>query len=147
MTALKITSVGNSAGVYCPKDFWLNYVSIRPTSCILLKHRAESSYSLWPYIWCADGGGRTYHAWRSWHLAKTGKMIESIWIDLRVTKAFRDRQIHEHGGIQGLCEEGFFLAAWSRPENSYHYCDPKPDISELAVAYGFGPWRKYPFND
>ena len=33
-------------------------------------------------------------------------MTESIWINLRVIKAFHDRQINEHGGPPGLRDEG-----------------------------------------
>jgi len=39
------------------------------------------------------------------------------------------------------------LSALSRPENAYHYSDPKPDVAELAAAYGFGLAKNHPFND
>ena len=38
---------------------------------------------------------------------------------LRVIKAFHDRQINEHGGLPGLRDEGLLLSALSRPENAY----------------------------
>ena len=56
-------------------------------------------------------------------------MTEPIWINLRVIKAFHDRQINEHGGLPGLRDEGLLLSALSRPENAYHYSDPKPDVA------------------
>ena len=74
-------------------------------------------------------------------------MTEPIWINLRVIKAFHDRQINEHGGLPGLSDEGLLLYALSRPENAYHYSDPKPDVAELAAAYGFGLAKNNPFND
>ena len=74
-------------------------------------------------------------------------MKEPIWINLRVVKAFHDRQINEHGGLAGLRDEGLLLSALSRPENAYHYSDPKPDIAELAAAYGFGLAKNHAFND
>ena len=74
-------------------------------------------------------------------------MREPIWIILRVIKAFHDRQINEHGGLPGLRDEGLLLSALSRPENAYHYSDPKPDLAELAAAYGFGIAKNHPFND
>ena len=74
-------------------------------------------------------------------------MTEPIWINLRVIKAFHDRQINEHGGLTGLRDEGLLLSALSRPKNAYHYSDPKPDIAELAAAYGFGFAKNHPFND
>ena len=74
-------------------------------------------------------------------------MKEPIWINLRVVKAFHDRQINEHGGLAGLRDEGLLLSALLRPENAYHYSDPKPDVAELAAVYGFGLAKNHPFND
>ena len=74
-------------------------------------------------------------------------MTEPIWINLRVIKAFHDRQINEHGGLPGLRDEGLLSSALSRPENSFHYSKPKPDVAELAAAYGFGLAKNHPFND
>ena len=37
--------------------------------------------------------------------------------------------------------------AVSRPPNAYYYSDPKPDVVELAAAYGFGFAKNHPFND
>ena len=31
--------------------------------------------------------------------------------------------------------------------NAYHYSDPKPDVAEIAAAYGFGLAKNHPFND
>ena len=39
------------------------------------------------------------------------------------------------------------MSALSRPENAYHYYDPKPGTAELAAAYGFGLAKNHPFND
>lgn len=74
-------------------------------------------------------------------------MSEPTWINLRVIKAFHDRQINEHGGLPGLRDEGLLLSALSRPENSYKNSDPKPDVAELAAAYGFGLAKNHLFND
>ena len=43
-------------------------------------------------------------------------MTEPIWINLRVIKAFHDRQINEHGGLPGLRDEGLLLSALSGPK-------------------------------
>ena len=74
-------------------------------------------------------------------------MTEPVWINLRVIKAFHDRQLNERGRLPGLRDEGLLLSALSRPENAYHYSDPKPDVAELAAAYGFGLAKNDPFND
>ena len=73
-------------------------------------------------------------------------MTEPIWINLRVIKAFHDRQINEHGGLPGLRDEGLLSSALSRPENAFHYSDPKPDVAELA-AHTAGLAKNHPFND
>ena len=39
------------------------------------------------------------------------------------------------------------MSALSRPENAYHYSNRKPDVAELAAAYGFGLAKNYLFND
>jgi death-on-curing protein len=74
-------------------------------------------------------------------------MTDPIWLNLRVIKAFHDRQINEHGGLPGLRDEGLLVSALSRPQNTYHYSSPKPDIAELAAAYAFGLAKNHPFND
>lgn len=74
-------------------------------------------------------------------------MTDQIWLNLRVIKAFHDRQINEHGGLPGLRNEGMLVPALSRPQNIYHYSNPKQDIAELAAAYAFGVAKSHPFND
>lgn len=74
-------------------------------------------------------------------------MTDLIWLNLRVIKAFHDRQINEHGGLPGLRDEGLLVSALPRPQNTYHYSNPKPDIAELAAAYALGLAKNYPFND
>ena len=74
-------------------------------------------------------------------------MTEPIWINLRVVQAFHDGQINEHGGLPGLRDEGLLLSALSGPESAYHYSEPKPDVAELAAAYGFELAKNHPFDD
>ena len=74
-------------------------------------------------------------------------MTEPNWSNLCVKEAFHDRQINEHGGLPGLRDEGLLLSALSRPENTYHYSDPKPGVAELAPVYGFSLAKNHPFND
>ena len=74
-------------------------------------------------------------------------MSEPTWINLRVIQAFHERQINEHGGLPGLRDEGLLLSVLSRLENAYHCSDVKPDVAELAAAYGFGLAKNHPFND
>ena len=74
-------------------------------------------------------------------------MMQPVWINLRVIKAFHDRQIIEHGGLPGLRGEGLLISVLSRPQNLYNYPNPKPDISDLVAACAFGLSKNHSFND
>ena len=39
------------------------------------------------------------------------------------------------------------MSALLRPDNAYHYSDPKPDVAKLAAVYGVGLAKNHPFND
>ena len=71
-------------------------------------------------------------------------MSEPVWISQRAIHAIHDRQIAEHGGLPGVRDEGVLQSALSRPENLYFYGDPKPNILDMAAAYGFGISKKKP---
>ena len=64
-----------------------------------------------------------------------------------VIKVFHHRQIDEDCGLPGLRDEELLSSTLTRPENTYHYYNPKPDVDELAAVYGFGLSRNHPFND
>ena len=55
------------------------------------------------------------------------------------------RQLSEHGGGQGIRDEGLLESALQRPLNKFAY--ESPDLSELAAAYAFGIARNHPFID
>lgn len=59
--------------------------------------------------------------------------------------AIHDEQLSEHGGGQGLRDEGSLEAALDRPRNLLHY--GAPDIAALAAAYAFGLAKNHPFVD
>src|SRR6266699_955683 len=52
----------------------------------------------------------------------------------------------EHGGTEGLRDEGLLESALARARNSYSY-DGVEDVARLAAAYGFGVAQNHPFND
>lgn len=62
-------------------------------------------------------------------------------------RAIHSRQIAEHGGIDGIRDEGLLLSALARPQNLLAYSEEIPDISALAAAYSFGVARNHPFLD
>lgn len=68
-----------------------------------------------------------------------------VWLDPDVLRAVHEEQLAEHGGASGTRDEGLFESALARPENQASY--GKPDVSDLAAAYGFGIARNRPFVD
>jgi death-on-curing protein len=54
--------------------------------------------------------------------------------------------VREHGGMQGLRDEGVLESALARGRQRLAY-DPTADLPALAAACGFGIARSHPFND
>lgn len=74
-------------------------------------------------------------------------MTEPKWILRDVALAVHRRQIAEHGGLDGVRDEGLFESALAKPQNLYHYNDPKPTLAEIAAAYAYGIARNHAFLD
>ena len=74
-------------------------------------------------------------------------MTEIVWLLDETIIAIHHRQIAEHGGPEGLRDEGLLSSALARPQNLFAYGDPSPDLAALAAAYAFGIARDYPFLD
>jgi death-on-curing protein len=74
-------------------------------------------------------------------------MTEPKWILRDVALAVHRRQIAEHGGLDGVRDEGLFESALAKPQNLYHYNDPRPTLAEIAAAYAYGIARNHAFLD
>lgn len=76
---------------------------------------------------------------------------EPVWLREDVVRAIHRRQLAEHGGAEGVRDEGLLLSALARPRNLLAYADPAvappPDVAALAAAYAFGISRNHPFVD
>ena len=72
-------------------------------------------------------------------------MPEPIWIPREMVLAMHLRQLAEHGGGQGVRDDGLLDSALQRPQNKLAY--ESPDLAELAAAYAFGIARNHPFID
>jgi len=68
-----------------------------------------------------------------------------IWVAEAVAKAAHAEQLAEHGGGEGVRDEGLLDSAMARPRNAAAYGEP--DAAELAAAYAFGIARNHPFVD
>lgn len=73
-------------------------------------------------------------------------MKEPVWLTRLVVEAVHFDQIHEHGGLHGLRDEGLLESALARPQHKWTY-KRRPDLALLAAAYGYGLVRNHPFRD
>jgi death on curing protein len=71
--------------------------------------------------------------------------VEPIWLDARDADAIHERQLAEHGGGQGVRDQGLLESALARAKNHWAYGDDDP--ATLAAAYAFGIARNHPFVD
>jgi death-on-curing protein len=71
---------------------------------------------------------------------------EPIWINKPETLMAHSRQVAEHGGSDGICDEGLLESALNKPRNVFTYEDDC-DLPRLAASYAFGIERNHPFID
>src|SRR6266850_4084243 len=74
-------------------------------------------------------------------------MAPIVWLLEETVIAIHHRQISEHGGSEGLRDEGALASALARPQNLQAYAEPPPDLAALAAAYAYGIARDHPFVD
>ena len=74
-------------------------------------------------------------------------MPKIVWLLEETLTAIHHRQIAEHGGSEGLRDEGLLLSALVRSQNLLAYGEPAPDLASLAAAYAYGIARNHPFVD
>lgn len=60
--------------------------------------------------------------------------------------AIHVRQIAEHGGAEGLRDEGLLESALARPRNLVAY-SCSPDLARLVASYAHGIAKNHPFID
>jgi len=70
-----------------------------------------------------------------------------VWVREDMVLAIHLRQLAEHGGGEGLRDEGLLQSALARPQNLLAYSAPSPDLASLAAAYAYGIARNHPFVD
>src|SRR5688500_1227611 len=73
-------------------------------------------------------------------------MREPIWLELQAILILHRESLDEHGGLDGIRDQGLLESALARPRNLFHY-ERVTDLCRLAAAYGFGIARNHPFND
>ena len=74
-------------------------------------------------------------------------MPKPTWISQELALAIHNRQLAEHGGIEGVRDEGLLSSALARPRHILAYSEKSPSIAVLAAAYGYGIAKNHPFLD
>lgn len=69
------------------------------------------------------------------------------WVLKSVVFAVHQRQLAEHGGDDGVRDEGLIESALARPQNLLAYGEPEPDIAALAASYAYGLSKNHGFID
>jgi death-on-curing protein len=72
-------------------------------------------------------------------------VTEPDWLTTDIITAIHSQQIAQHGGLDGVRDEGLLESALARPRQKHAYGDP--NLNELAAAYAFGIVRNHPFVD
>lgn len=73
-------------------------------------------------------------------------MSEPVWVRLNVAVAIHKREIAEHGGSDGIRDQGLLESAMARPQNVYAYSEDA-SIFTLAASYAHGIIKNHPFID
>lgn len=71
---------------------------------------------------------------------------EPRWIDKDALLLLHAESLAEHGGLEGIRDEGLLHSALARPRNLYIY-DDAADVAQFAAAYGVGIARNHAFAD
>lgn len=74
-------------------------------------------------------------------------MQEPFWISKDTTIAMHHRQLSEHGGMEGIRDEGLLESALAKPQNLFLYSDQSVDIVRMAASYAYGLASNHPFID
>jgi len=73
-------------------------------------------------------------------------MSEPVWVRRDVLELLHSESIAEHGGADGLRDEGLLESALARPQNLLAY-EGVNDVARLAASYAFGLAKSHAFAD
>jgi len=68
-----------------------------------------------------------------------------LWINREDCVAIHEMMLAQHGGLDGIRDEGLLESALYRPQQLFAY--EKPTLPTLAAAYTKGIVQNHPFND
>jgi death-on-curing protein len=70
-----------------------------------------------------------------------------VWVEKSVVLAIHDEQLAEHGGADGVRDEGALDSALARPQQLVAYGEGDPDIIDMAATLAFGIACNHAFVD
>ena len=73
-------------------------------------------------------------------------MSEPVWLDKTTLLLLHAAALAEHGGMEGIRDEGLLDSALARPRNLFAY-EGTESLARLAAAYAIGISRNHPFLD
>jgi death-on-curing protein len=73
-------------------------------------------------------------------------MSMPVWVRRQALELLHSESIAEHGGADGLRDEGLFESALARPQNLHAY-ESVSDIPRLAASYCYGLAKNHAFVD
>ena len=73
-------------------------------------------------------------------------MTEPVWVEKEALLLLHAKGLARFGGSEGLHNEGLLDSVLARPQNAYHYNEPR-DIAAFATSYAFGLAKNHPFAD
>jgi len=71
--------------------------------------------------------------------------MEIRWLTREIVLAAHAQSLRDHGGADGMRDEGMLMSAIDRPKNLAAYSEP--DVFALAARYAFGLAKNHPFVD
>jgi death on curing protein len=71
---------------------------------------------------------------------------EPTWVEKATILLAHAEALAEHGGLEGLRDEGLLESALARPKNMFAY-ESGASLYQLAASYAFGIARNHPFMD
>jgi death-on-curing protein len=74
-------------------------------------------------------------------------MNEPVWIELQEARLIHQMQLAEHGGTNGIRDQGIFESAMDRPRNLFAHSDPPATLFQIAAAYAFWLTKRQAFVD
>lgn len=69
-----------------------------------------------------------------------------VWVLRQTILAIHAEQISEHGGLDGLRDEGLLDSALARPKNLVAY-NQNSDAARITASYTYGLAKNHPFMD